>query len=59
MKSVRPLQEASDDLAYISSFTFERNTWDPSLVENALRCYRSWVDYAVRGEDVAVEVLFP
>jgi hypothetical protein len=59
MESVRPLQDASEDLAGIFERIIQSSPLDTALVQKMLHCYRSWVDYAVRGEEVKVEILFP
>jgi hypothetical protein len=59
MKSVRPLRDASDDLAQDINVILHHEPWDVTLVQEVLKCYRSWVDYAIRGEEVKVEILFP
>lgn len=59
MKSVRPLRETSDDLAQEVSIILQHESWDVTLVQKVLHCYRSWVEYAVRGEEVKIEILFP
>jgi hypothetical protein len=59
MKAVRPLRESSDDLAHVVDVIIRHDPWDVSLVEKALHCYRTWVDYAVHEEEVKFEVLFP
>lgn len=60
MKSVRPLREASEDLAREISVILEGEIqlWDSRLVQKSLHCYRAWVDYAVHVEEVRFEVLF-
>ena len=58
MKSVRPLRDASDDLAQDVNIILQNEPWDVSLVQEVLKCYRSWVEYAVRVEEVKVEILF-
>lgn len=59
MESVRPLQDASEDLAKILEGILMSHPWDVTLVQKMLYCYRSWVEYAVRGEEVKFEILFP
>lgn len=59
MKSVKPLREASDDLANVFHDILYRDPWDSTVVQKALYCYRAWVEYAVREEEVKIEVLFP
>jgi hypothetical protein len=60
MKSVRPLREASEDIAREISVILEGEiqSWDVRLVQKSLHCYRAWVDYAVHVEEVKFEVLF-
>ena len=58
MKSVRPLRDASDDLAQDINIILHHEPWDVALVRDVLKCYRSWVEYAVRVEEVKVEILF-
>jgi hypothetical protein len=59
MLSVKPLRETSDDLTHIITIIVQREPWDISLLQKLLHCYRAWVDYAVRGEEISIEVLFP
>ena len=59
MKSVRSLRYASSDLARDINVIFDLEPWDVKLIQRVLQCYRSWVDYAVRGEEVKAEILFP
>jgi hypothetical protein len=58
MKSVRPLREASEDLAREVSAILDAEIWDTRLVQKSLHCYRAWVDYAVHVEEVKFEILF-
>jgi hypothetical protein len=58
MKLVTPLRETSDDLAQEIDVILQNEPWDATLVQRALFCYRSWVDYAVREEEVKAEILF-
>lgn len=59
MRSVRPLREASDVLARIFHDILHRDPWDSTVLQKVLYSYRAWVDYAVRGEGVEIEILFP
>lgn len=59
MKAVKPLREASDDLAQLITLILQYEPWDRSLVKNALQCYKSWFDYAIHCEEVKIEILFP
>jgi hypothetical protein len=59
MKSVRPLREASDDLAEIFNDILHRDPWETTIIQKALYCYRAWVEYAVHEEEVKMEILFP
>ena len=58
MKSVQPLREASDDLAQEVRVILDAEPWETRLVQKSLQCYRAWVDYAVRVEEVNFEILF-
>ena len=59
MKTVRPLREASDDIAWIIKTIVQHNPWNIPAVQKSLQCYRAWVEYAVVSEEVNAQVLFP
>ena len=59
MKAVKPLRDASDDLAQDINVILHHEQWDVTLVQEILKCYRSWVDYALHGEEVKAEILYP
>jgi len=58
MKSVRPLREASEDLAQEISAILDVEPWETRLVQKSLQCYRAWVEYAVRVEELNFEIVF-
>ena len=59
MKTVQPLRDSSNDLAQVIGIILRQEPLDDLLVQKALLCYRTWVEYAVRGEEVKIETLFP
>jgi hypothetical protein len=59
MKCVKPLRDISDELALEISVILHYEPWNTTLVQKALYCYRAWVDYSVRKEEVKTEILFP
>lgn len=58
MRSVRPLQEVSSDLALLIDTILQYEPWDRLLVGKALHVYRAWAEYAIH-EEVKIETLFP
>ena len=58
MKSIRPLQEVSRDLAVLIGIILHHEPWDMQLVVKALQCYQAWADHAIY-EEVKIEILFP
>jgi hypothetical protein len=59
MQIVQPLRQTSDDLVDVIRNVLHRVPWPTAVVNKALYCYRSWVEYAVTDQHVTFEVLFP
>jgi hypothetical protein len=59
MRAMKPIRDASDDLANIVAMILKQQPWDVTLVQKALHCYRSWFNYAAHIEEVKFEILFP
>lgn len=59
MKVVKPLRDASNDLAQDINVILHHEQWDVLLVQELLKCYRSWVDYAIHEEEAKAEILYP